>query len=195
MQITEVTQEQWKKVMGNDNNPSFYKGNNLPIDNVSWNMTQKFIKKLNKKEGTDRYRLPTEAEWEYACRAGTETAYYWGPEMNDEYCWNYDNSDDKTHPVGTKKPNAWGLYDMLGNVWEWCEDWYAEQFYNREEAKKDPCNKSFRKNETLMKMEIRVLRGGSCSNDSMSCRSAYRDGSIPELAGVRCGFRLVWTSE
>jgi formylglycine-generating enzyme required for sulfatase activity len=118
LQKTEVTQAQWQAVMGN--NPSNFKGNNLPVETVSWDDAQEFIKKLNAKgEGT--YRLPTEAEWEYAARAGT-TGDYAG--NLDSMAWYSANSDMKTHPIGQKQANAWGLYDMHGNVWEWCEDWY-----------------------------------------------------------------------
>jgi formylglycine-generating enzyme required for sulfatase activity len=119
----EVTQEQWRAVMGD--NPSYFTGNdNLPVEQVSWDDVQEFIRKLNAKEGTDKYRLPSEAEWEYACRAGTTTRYSFGDSESrlGEYAWYTDNSGSKTHPVGQKKPNPWGLYDMHGNVWEWVLD-------------------------------------------------------------------------
>ena len=126
MQTTEVTQGQWKAVMGN--NPSIFKGDNRPVENVSWNDANKFIRKLNRKEGTDRYRLPTEAEWEYACRAGTTTRFRFGDSDSrlSNYAWYSNNSSSKTHPVAQKKPNVWGLYDMHGNVWEWCQDRYGD---------------------------------------------------------------------
>ncbi len=127
MQITQVTQGQWKKVMGN--NPSYFKGDyNLPVESVSWNDVQEFISELNSMEGVDKYRLPTEAEWEYACRTGSTTAYCFGddPRRLGEYAWYFDNSGSETRPAGKKKPNAWGLYDMHGNVWERVQDWWGK---------------------------------------------------------------------
>ena len=124
MQTTEVTQGHWKRVMGN--NPSVFDrcGDDCPVENVSWDDVQGFIKKLNNMEGTDKYRLPTEAEWEYACRAGTTTRFYTGDSEEDlsRAGWYRFNSGDKTHPVGQKTPNSWGLYDMHGNVYEWVQD-------------------------------------------------------------------------
>ncbi len=118
----EVTQAQWEAVMGN--NPSWFEGAKYPVENVSWNDVQEFIAKLLEKEGV-QYRLPTEAEWEYAARAGSRTAYCFGDDKNQlrNYAW-YDR-EDGMHPVGKKMPNAWGLYDMHGNVWEWVQDWYG----------------------------------------------------------------------
>jgi formylglycine-generating enzyme required for sulfatase activity len=129
-----VTQAQWRAVMGE--NPSYYKGVNLPVEQVSWYMCQEFCRRLESLEGQAEgtYSLPTEAEWEYACRAGTTTRYPFGDDAADlgDYAWHAANSGNKTHPVGGKKSNAWGLYDMLGNVWEWCEDHYSER-YSRED--------------------------------------------------------------
>ncbi len=121
----EVTQKQWRDVMGSS--PSMFKGDNLPVEQVSWNDVGDFIKKLNEKEGGNKYRLPTEAEWEYAARAGTKTIYSFGDDesMLGDYAWYYENSALKTHDVGQKKSNPWGLYDMHGNVSEWVEDWYG----------------------------------------------------------------------
>ncbi|MBW2406661.1 MAG: formylglycine-generating enzyme family protein [Deltaproteobacteria bacterium] len=128
LQTTEVSQAQWKRIMGN--NPSRFEdcGDDCPVEKVSWNDAQKFIEELNQMEDINKYRLPTEAEWEYACRAKTETAYSFGDEVDKlgEYAWYGDNSGGKTKPVGKKKPNAWGLYDMHGNVWEWVQDRYGD---------------------------------------------------------------------
>ena len=115
IQSTQVTQEQWEAVMGS--RPSRFKGGFLPVESVSWDECQEFIKKLNEKNEGYTYRLPTEAEWEYACA-----------DASIEDAWRYENSKGKTHPVGWFKPNKFGLYDMLGNVWEWCEDWYGPYF-------------------------------------------------------------------
>ena len=144
---TEVTQGQWKTVMGS--NPSTFSacGSNCPVEQVSWDNCQEFIQRLNQKEGTSKYRLPTEAEWEYACRAGT-TGPYAGD--LDSMGWYDGNSGRRTHLVGQKKPNAWGLYDMHGNVWEWCSDWYGEDTSG---SITDP--------EGPSSGPSRVLRGGS----------------------------------
>ena len=122
MGATEVTQSQWKAIMGN--NPSYFKGDNRPVEKVSWDDCQEFIRELNLQEGGNKYRLPTEAEWEYTCRAGTTTRFCFGDSESrlGDYAWYSSNSSSKTHPVSRKKPNVWGLYDMHGNVWEWCED-------------------------------------------------------------------------
>src|SRR5712691_1367091 len=126
----EVTQGQWQTVRGQ--NPSRLKGDAmLPVESVSWEEVQEFLRRLNAREGGPKYRLPTEAEWEYAARAGTTTAYSFGDSERQlgEYAWYFDNAGNKTHPVGQKKPNAWDLYDMQGNVWEWVQDWYMEGTY------------------------------------------------------------------
>jgi len=182
MQTTEVTQGHWRAVMGND--PSYFKncGDDCPVEQVSWNDVQEFIQKLNRKEGTNKYRIPTEAEWECACRAGTSTAYCFGNSASDlsNYAWYNSNSGSKTHPVAQKQPNAWGLYDMHGNVWEWCYDWKGDYPSG---SVSDPSGPS--------SGEDRVLRGGSWVNYARSCRSAYRIGDTPGFRNFDLGFRLV----
>jgi formylglycine-generating enzyme required for sulfatase activity len=159
-----VTQREWKAVMGD--NPSYFKGADLPVEQVSWDEVQEFITKLNAKEGADKYRLPSEAEWEYACRAGTTTRYSFGDSDSKlgEYAWYAKNSDDETHPVGQKKPNSWGLYDMNGNVWEWVQDtWH----YNYEGAPTDGSVWEGRGSN-------RVFRGGCWYNVAARCSSSSR---------------------
>ena len=158
-----VTQEQWEKVMGA--NPSLFKGAKLPVERVSWDDCQSFLTKLKAKvPGTD-FSLPTEAQWEYACRAGTTTEYCFGDAEAalGDHAWYDGNSESKTHEVGKKKPNAWGLFDMHGNVWEWCSDWYGA--YTAAEAV-DPSGPS--------SGSSRVLRGGSWFFYASFCRSAFR---------------------
>jgi formylglycine-generating enzyme required for sulfatase activity len=176
----EVTQEQWYAVMGN--NPAEFKGWKNPVEKVSWNDVQMFIQRLNAKEGTNKYRLPTEAEWEYAARAGTKSMYSFGDDLGQagQYAWYKDNSGVRTHPVGQKQPNPWGLYDMHGNVWEWVQDWYGN--YPRS-AVTDPVGPSGG--------DRRVLRGGSWGYAGHYLRSARRGSDVPD--GRRYGsygFRL-----
>ena len=134
----EVTQVQWSAIM--DNNPSEFKDDVRPVERVSWNDVQAFILKLNTKEETNKYRLPTEAEWEYAARAGSEGSYTFGSDTNilSQYAWYRNNSGGEPHPVGQLNPNAWGLYDMHGNVHEWCQDWFDRKYYSQ-----SPSNCSF----------------------------------------------------
>ncbi|MGE0128339.1 MAG: SUMF1/EgtB/PvdO family nonheme iron enzyme [Blastocatellales bacterium] len=178
----EVTQAQWKAVMGN--NPSrFQGGDNLPVEQVSWNDAKEFCLKLKQMTGKE-YRLPSEAEWEYAARAGTTGAYAGNL---DSMAWYSNNSDSKTHPVGQKQPNAFGLFDMHGNVWEWCEDvWhnrYGEQHGN------PPADGSAWLSGGDSR--YRVLRGGSWFVRSIYCRSAYRGGNEPDTRINYDGFRVV----
>ena len=177
----EVTQEQWESVMGN-NPSSRTKGAKLPVTDVSWNDCKKFIKKLNGIT-KGKYRLPTEAEWEYACRAGTTTAYSFGDEITPKDA-NYDDSKlGKPVEVGSYKPNAFGLFDMHGNVWEWCEDRYAKY---PDGAVMDPKGPA--------KGEDRVLRGGSFYGDGSIARSSGRNGVTPTArVGSGVGFRLART--
>jgi len=212
-------------------NPSYFKncGDNCPVEMVSWNACQKFIRKLNWKEETNKYRLPTEAEWEYACRAGSRTRFCFGNSDSRlyEYAWYMDNSSAKTgeknnptfaekimflrrikqktdfirggspnvldykdipiafsthmtHMVAGKKPNVWGLYDMHGNVWEWCQDWYVKKYPNRHVTDpKGPQNG-----------QVCVFRGGSWSDCASSLRSTYRNGCIPDGRYFGIGFRI-----
>ncbi len=176
MQTTPVTQGQWKAIMGS--NPSNFEGDDLPVEQASWNDVQEFIKKLNKQEETDKYRLPTEAEWEYAARAGTTDARY---RDLDEIAWYDENSDKITHPVGQKRPNAWGLYDMLGNVFEWVDDWYEDYPTGPVTDPKGPSTGSFL-----------VNRGGSWDSDARCCRAAYR-GLTPVDRDRDLGFRIART--
>jgi len=173
--ITEVTQAQWKTVMGR--NPSWFKGDCLPVERVSWDDAVRFCRKLSQREAR-RYRLPTEAEWEYACRAGS-TGPYAGTGNLDEMGWHAENSGSKTHPVGVKLPNAWGLYDMHGNVSEWCRDWYGE--YPRREVQ-DPAGPT----ESV----ARILRGGSWSYPPRICRSASRSKDERSMRYNDIGFRV-----
>ena len=179
-----VTQAQWESVMGS--NPSKFKGADLPVEMVSWDDVQEFIRKLNAQEGHDRYRLPTEAEWEYACRAGSTTAYCFGNDKNQlgEYAWYWDSSGKEMHPVGQKKPNAWGLYDMHGNVFEWVWDWYGEYYGSRV---RDP--------EGPHEGEYCVLRGGSWFVYARFCRSASRSFSKSDTHDANYGFRLALSLE
>ena len=181
IQITEVTQRQWQAIMGH--NPSHFKncGNNCPVETVSWNDCQEFIRRLNQKEKANKYRLSTEAEWEYACRAGSTTPFYYGIDqsMLSNHAWYGDVSRKGTRPVGQKKPNAWGLYDMHGNVWEWCQDWYGEYPTGYVIDPKRPSSGS-----------SRVLRGGGWSNNARYCRSANRGRDNPDNRNYFYGFRL-----
>jgi len=187
MGVTEVTRAQYQAVMGTI--PSFSKGPTNPVGGVSWNDTTEFCKKLSGKT-RQTVRLPTEAEWEYACRAGTQTAFSFGddPSALGDYAWHRGNSGGRSLPVGQKKPNAWGLYDMHGNVWEWCADWYGK-YPSRafwEGPATDPSGPA--------SGTARVLRGGSWLNDDTGAfRCAYRHDSAPAARIVDGGFRCART--
>ena len=212
----EVTQKLWKAVMGS--NPSRFKGDNLPVENVSWNDAREFIRKLNQQTGQN-FRLPTEAEWEYAARGGTSMSLYNGEKINligannspnlDKLAWyggncgqnytsyagcdvangydisgwsekQYADSKGGTHPVGLKQPNAYGLYDMLGNVWEWCQDWYGDYSSGSQTNPTGPSSGSYR-----------VLRGGSWHYGARYCRVSDRSINTPDDRSLNLGFRLV----
>jgi len=186
---TEVTQAQYKAVMGT--NPSHFKGDNNPVENVSWDNATEFCRKLSQKEG-NTYRLPTEAEWEYACRAGTTTPFNTGQTISTDQA-NYDGDyvygngrkgtdRGKTTEVGSFSPNAFGLYDMHGNVYEWCQDWYDEDYYSNSPSV-DPQGPNTG--------EYRVLRGGSWYNYPRGCRSANRYRLTPDGTNDGSGFRVV----
>ena len=174
----EVTQALWRAVMVN--NPSSFKANSLPVENVSWNDCQTFISRLNNLTGKN-FRLPTESEWEYAARGGNRSRgyKYSGSNVLSDVAWYDDNSGSKTHPVGSKSPNELGLYDMSGNVWEWCSDWYGTYSSS---SQTNPTGVSSGSN--------RVYRGGSWINDSRYCRSSDRCGSAPDYRCNRLGLRL-----
>jgi len=191
MQTTEVTQGQWKAIMGG--NPSYFKdcGDNCPVEMVSWDDTQVFIRKLNEKEGTNKYRLPAEAEWEYAARAGTTTPFAFGNCLSTSQA-NYNGNNllegcskgtwrEKTVSVGSFSPNVWGLYDMHGNVNEWCQDWYDKDYPSGSVT--DPIGPSSGSG--------RVFRGGNWNYSAQSCRSASRDDNSPTNRNGGLGFRLV----
>jgi formylglycine-generating enzyme required for sulfatase activity len=204
-----ITQAQWRAAMGN--NPSHFKGIDLPVEQVTWDDAVKFCQAIRKRTGRT-YRLPTEAEWEYSCRAGSIGQYCFGDGQSllDQFAWFGNNAgvqrldarkvweevghewekywgliqknDNKTHPVGQKKPNKFGLNDMHGNVWEWCQDWYDENYY-AQSPETDP--------QGPESGEYRVLRGGSWSEDIDFCRSAYRHHEAPDVAYLAFGFRVV----
>ena len=176
---TEVTQGLWREVMGN--NPAYFQnGDDYPVENVSWNMCQAFVQALNSRHEQEgmRWALPTEAQWEYACRAGSTGAYAGRGRLYD-MGWYMSNSGSKTHPVGQKQPNAWGLYDMHGNVWEWCADWYGD--YPRGSVTNPPGASSG---------SDRVYRGGSLELIGRSCRSANRSRYDPGLRLNGLGLRV-----
>jgi hypothetical protein len=182
MGIYTVTQEQYEQLMGK--NPSNFKGDQYPVENVSWDDAVEFCKKLSTRTGK-RVRLPTEAEWEYACRAGSKTRFYYGDDANyvslADYAWYDKNSKGKTHPAGQKKPNDWGLFDMHGNVWQWCSDRFCG-YENK--AKIDPTGPG---SDSYW---FRVMRGGTWTFDPMVCRSAFRFWEKHDFRSIVLGFRV-----
>ena len=196
MGVFEVTQKQWMLVMGSDpcSSTSCGKGEGYPVHFVSYNMIRgssngakwpdssavdatSFIGKLQARTKLN-FDLPTDAQWEYACRAGTTTTYYWGGSMNGDYAWYTSNSSSKSHPVGTKRPNAWGLYDMSGNVYEWCLDWHGSSLAYGTDPKGSSSG------------SYRVVRGGSWDSNGSACTSSYRGISYPSYTHYYAGFRL-----
>ena len=198
---TEVTQELWEAVMGT--NPSGFKGVKNPVENVSWKDCQAFIGKLNALTG-QQFRLPTEAEWEYAARGGNMNKQnkYSGSNNPDDVAWFMQNSGDMhldesiptwdtdrlkdnhcmPHHVGAKQANELGLYDMSGNVWEWCQDWFAEDAYDNLSTQTNP--------KGATKGTVRILRGGSFFSRAKSLRVSYRNAGKPDISNADCGFRL-----
>jgi formylglycine-generating enzyme required for sulfatase activity len=175
----EVTERQWQYVMGK--NPSFFKGcDDCPVEQVSWNDVQEFIRKLNRKSGKN-YRLPTEAEWEYAAKGGNKSKgfTYSGSDSISDVAWYNKNSDSKTHLVGQKQPNELGLYDMSGNVLEWCNDWYGRYLSGSQTNPKGPATG-----------DSRVYRGGGWGYLNRSCRTSNRDRSGPRSHSFNLGFRV-----
>lgn len=185
MSQTEITQKQWTDIMGY--NPSNNKGDMLPVENLSWEDCQKFIENINKLGG-GTFRLPTEAEWEYACRAGSDYEFCFGDDAKelDNYGWHIYNSGYQTHPVKQKRPNTWGVYDMHGNVWEWCQDWYDSEYYQYSPVF-DPAGPA--------EGRYKVLRGGTCLRTSARCRSAFRSWNAPDLTMPDQGFRICRISD
>jgi formylglycine-generating enzyme required for sulfatase activity len=193
-----VTQGQYQAVM--ESNPSHFKGEDeRPVESVSWFCAAEFCNKLSEREklkpyygingtevtisGGSGYRLPTEAEWEYACRAGTLTLYPFGDESGQlgEYAWYANNARDSTHPIGQKLPNSWGFYDMLGNVWEWCAERYDANYYGS-----SPLPDLL----GATSVEPRVLRGGCWGSEPRYCRSSTRLRCVPTFRFNDLGFRV-----
>jgi len=191
-----VTQDQFQKLMGA--NPSRWKGGQNPVEQLRWSDAVKFCNKRSEADGlkpcydlttlkcdfsADGYRLPTEAEWEYACRAGTTTPYFFGatPAKAGEFAWFDKNAGGKPRPVGQKQPNPWGLHDMAGNVWQWCNDFYDVEYYTKS-PKQDPPGPAEGKNK--------VLRGGAWRFSADNCRSGYRYNEHPGSADVCFGYDI-----
>jgi len=184
----EVTQEQWTAITGS--NPSTVQGAKYPVESISWMDCQEFLRQLNARVAASErgFRLPTEAEWEYACRAGTTTRYGFGDDVQrlSEYAWYDGSSGLSIQPVGQKKPNLWGLYDMHGNAAEWCADWYSDQYYAQ-----SPTDNP----QGAARGKKRITRGGRANTSAYSCESAFRGAGLPENRGYATGFRLARDGE
>ncbi len=185
LSVHEVTQEQYERVTGV--NPSFIAVPQHPVDNVSWNNAVRFCSQLSalpeEKAAGRVYRLPTEAEWEYACRAGSTTSWNCGNEeiRLGDFAWFGNSSRGRVHPVRAKKPNAWGLCDMHGNVWEWCADWYEKDYYASSPVDDPPGPTAG---------TLRVVRGGGWGSTASDCRAAFRSTGLPIIRDNRLGFRV-----
>lgn len=179
-----VTQWEWEVLMGS--NPSHFSGEQHPVEMVSWRDCQEFIDRLNIFEGTNKYRFPSEVEWEFACRAGDPKDYYFKNDIDQlgRYAWFQENSDDRTHNIGEKRPNKWGLHDMLGNVWEWCEDNWHENYCRA------PRNG---RAWLISESYYHVDRGGSWGSTPEKCISACRDWNLPGDHTPYIGFRLAYS--
>lgn len=176
----EVTQKQYMELMGVT--PSYFKGDSsLPVECVTWINAMEFCRRFSEKYNV-KARLPYEAEWEYAARGGTTTAYYRGEVIDGSFCWYNDNSDGKTHPVGQKMLNKFGLADMIGNVWEWCMDWYGEDYYSRSPSVNP---------EGPLSGTHRVFRGGSWASHDGNVLTTYRNRYSMERFNDDLGFRVV----
>jgi formylglycine-generating enzyme required for sulfatase activity len=175
----EVTQKQWSIFQEIDN--SKFKGDNHPAQRVSWNDAKTYLEKLNKAEKTSQYRLPTEAEWEYAARGGTSTEFFWGDKINNDYVWYFGTSNYRAHPVGLKKTNPFGLYDILGNVWEWVEDWFSNEYFKKSPIQNPQGPKTGR---------FKVKRGGSQANLISHIKSHTRYRAPVNKRHYINGFRI-----
>jgi len=187
---TEVTQLQWRKLMGKT--PSQASGDDLPVETVSWLDVQEFLEAVNAEVDGGRFRLPTEAEWEYAARAGKPGRY--AGDL-DELAWHRGTSGRRTHPVGTKAPNAWGLHDMHGNVTEWCADLYGPYPEGSVEDPRGATPEQSASKDNGRLSNRRLARGGSFTGRSLHCRSADRGAAPSDSRDFYCGFRLVWADE
>jgi formylglycine-generating enzyme required for sulfatase activity len=185
MGVVPVTQAQWRWVMGSDNRPSYFADDDRPVESVNWDDCQAFCARMRELTGKP-IRLPTEAEWEYACRAGTTTDYYTGngDDALNRAGWYDANSEKQTKPVGRLAPNAFGLFDMHGNVWEWCLDWVGS--YDDEQGS-DPAGPA--------SGQLRVLRGGSWLDGTYGCRAAYRGRCAPSDRYSNFGSRVCFCLE